>query len=151
MEAVCRNFGPMEEINKISSKLQEIPDFRRLRGRRYNLHNLLTISILAIVSGADDFEAMASFANKKAVFLTENGLLDGHREPSHDIFRWIFMHFDGPAFSILLGAWLEHSVEKTLLPDATQGYLPKRIHLDGKSLRATRTQEHTRSALICLS
>lgn len=45
-------------------------------------------------------------------FLTENTLLNGHRKPSHDIFRCIFMRFDGPAFSILLGAWLEHSVEK---------------------------------------
>lgn len=131
--------------------MKEVPDFRKARGRRYELYKLLTISVLAIVAGADDFEAMAAFVERKAPFLREIGLLDDKRKPSHDLFRWIFMHLDSAGFSLVLGAWLEYSVANLPLEINTEAVLPKRIHIDGKSLRATRTQAHTRSALQVVS
>lgn len=140
-------------IDKITSKMKEVADFRKLRGQRYRLYNLLTISILAMVAGADDYEAMAAFAASKEDFLVENGLLDGKRRPSHDIFRWVFKHLNAEGFSLLLGVWLEQSVEKARFQclENAKVPMPKRIHIDGKSLRATRTNEHTRSALQVVS
>lgn len=140
----------MDKVDKITSKMKEVTDFRKHKGRRYKLHNILTISILSLLSGADDFDGMAVFAKSKKDFLLEQGLLDGYNFPSHDLFRWIFMRMDGNAFAMLLGTWLEHSLEKASISSADPPPL-KRIHIDGKSLRATRTNEHSRTALQVVS
>ena len=150
----------MTNIPLIVENLKEIEDFRHARGQRYKLYNLLTMSILAIVAGSDDFESMATFCEMRSSFLSKHGLLEGERIPSHDLFRWIFMHLDKTGFAFFLSAWLE-----AMLSDAIEGnksFLPsenadpsiihaKMIHVDGKSLRATRTSEHTRTALQIVS
>jgi predicted transposase YbfD/YdcC len=137
--------------------MQSIPDFRKARGQRYNLHNLLTISILAFLSGADDFEMIAAFAKRKQSFLQSVNLLDDKRLPSHDLFRWLFMHLDKSAFSQLLAAWLSESIDKTNISQLSEADLlkyasePKKIQIDGKALRASRTSEHTKTALQVVS
>lgn len=141
----------MTNISLLVSKLQEIQDFRQARGQRYNLHNLLAISILAIISGADDFEAIAEFTRSRCQFLSSHQLLDGKRFPSHDIFRWIFMRLERQSFAKLLSLWLESAVEIHQSELPIKGSESKMIHIDGKSLRATRTSEHTRTALQIVS
>ncbi len=133
--------------------MEQIPDFRKRRGRRYNLHNLLVISILAFLSGADDFEGIAAFAKRKQVFLSIEGLLEAERVPSHDLFRWVFMSLDKAYFSHLLSAWLSCCIESSHLDLSVQN--PERalrkIQVDGKSLRASRRAEHPRTALQVVS
>jgi|JI10StandDraft_1071094.scaffolds.fasta_scaffold430278_1 predicted transposase YbfD/YdcC len=143
----------MEAIDKIVLTMKNVPDFRKAKGQRYKLHNLLTISILAISAGADTFEDFAAFCESKQLFLQNQGLLVGDRLPSHDLFRWIFMRLDSAAFASLLSAWLEEALAKAkCLPQKDASPLPLRqIHIDGKSLRATRTTEHTRTALQVVS
>jgi predicted transposase YbfD/YdcC len=126
-------------------QMRLVPDFRKPQGKRYLLCNILTIMVLAMLSGADDFEAIASFSVHKADFLIENGLLDGKNMPSHDLFRYIMMHIDKSIFSQFLVTWLENTDVKTD-PDAVVFN-----HIDGKVLRATRTAEHTRTALLVLN
>lgn len=140
----------MDKIDKITNKMKEVIDFRKPKGQRYKLYNILTISILSLISGADDFEGMAVFVTSKKEFLLEQGLIDGHNFPSHDLFRWIFMRMDVHAFAVLLGTWLEYSLEKISISPTDPPPL-KRIHIDGKSLRATRTNEHSRTALQIVS
>lgn len=140
----------METIEPIKSHLCSIPDFRKARGQRYNLHNLLTISILAVVSGADDFEMIAAFAQRKQSFLQSVNLLDAKRLPSHDLFRWIFMRLDKAAFSQVLSAWLDETIKQSPLATVPFGE-PRRIQIDGKALRASRTAEHTKTALQVVS
>jgi predicted transposase YbfD/YdcC len=138
----------MCNIELLTTNLQSISDFRKPQGRRYKLHNLLTIMILAILSGSDDFEAMSLYCVKKADFLRARGLLDATNLPSHDLFRWILMHLDKSAFSQILCAWLD-SFEP---PCNESAFTEKRlIHIDGKVLRATRTSEHSRTGLLVLN
>lgn len=138
----------MCNIELLTENLRTITDFRKPQGQRYKLHNLLTIMVLAILSGSDDFESMALFCIKKVDFLCERGLLDGKNSPSHDLFRWILMHLDKAAFSQLLCAWLD-----SFDPLAEQSALTDKrlIHIDGKVLRATRTSEHSRTGLLVLN
>jgi predicted transposase YbfD/YdcC len=138
----------MCNIEILTTNLQSVPDFRKPQGRRYKLHNLLTIMILSMLSGSDDFEAMSLYCVKKAYFLRERGLLDDKNLPSHDLFRWILMHLDKSAFSHILCAWLESfdpSCDESALKDK------RFIHIDGKVLRATRTCEHSRTGLLVLN
>jgi predicted transposase YbfD/YdcC len=138
----------MSNIEVFTNNLKTIPDFRKPQGQRYKLHNLLTIMVLAMLSGCDDFESMALYCEKKADFLKDRGLLDGKNKPSHDLFRWIMLHLNKSAFSEILCAWLE-SFEK---PAVENESVEKRmIHIDGKVLRATRTSVHSRTALLVLN
>lgn len=132
----------MTNIDVFKDSLKSIPDWRKPQGKRYELHNLLTIMVLAMLSGSDDFESMALYCKEKAAFLQSHHLLDGKRYPSHDLFRWILMSLDKSKFSHLLSSWLE----ATDLPT-----LERSIHIDGKVLRATRTTEHSRTALCILN
>ena len=104
--------------------------------------------VLAILSGCDDFEAMALFCKTKADFLREHQLLDEKNLPSHDLFRWILMNLDKSAFSHLLCAWLK-SIDRPSLDNVALE--KKLIHIDGKVLRATRTSEHSRTGLLVLN
>lgn len=143
----------MNGLSKLREDIERIADFRKARGQRYVLHNLLVISILAFLSGADDFEGVAAFATQKASFLREKDLLGAKGLPSHDIFRWIFIRLDKESFSKFLSAWLSASIAQKKLtgedpPFNSEG---RTIHIDGKSLRASRRAEHTKTALQVVS
>ncbi len=134
-------------------QVKKIQDFRKARGQRYRLHNLLAIFILAIISGADDFEAVAEFAKSRGDFLKRHQLIENDRFPSHDLFRWILQMIDKQSFSKLLSTWLQTAAEQIVLKEATVA-IPthKMIHIDGKSLRASRSgNQHSRSALQIVS
>ena len=132
----------MTKIEVFSEHLECIKDFRKPQGKRYQLHNLLTIMVLVMLSGCDDFEAMALFSRKKADFSRAHHLFDDKKVPSHDLFRWIMMSIDKFFFSHFLHAWLESmppNFEDVDSPELSKNF----IHIDGKVLRATRTAEHT--------
>jgi hypothetical protein len=74
----------MSNIEVFTNNLKTIPDFRKPQGQRYKLHNLLTIMVLAMLSGCDDFESMALYCEKKADFLKDRGLLDGKNNASFE-------------------------------------------------------------------
>lgn len=132
----------MTHIDLFRENLKSVPDFRKPQGKRYELYNLLTIMVLSMLSGADDFEAMALYCREKSDFLIPYGILDGKNYPSHDLFRLLMMRIEKSQFSHLLCSWLE----ATDLPLSERS-----IHIDGKVLRATRTAEHSRTALCILN
>ena len=148
----------MNGIELLVSEVRKIEDFRKLRGQRYKLHNLLSIFILAIIAGADDFVAISTFASSKKVFLVKHGLIQDNRIPSHDIFRHVLMMLKKSELAKLLAIWLQNAVDNsssttsTVATIAPNDLQPKMIHIDGKSLRATRKgNQHTRSALQIVS
>ena len=145
----------MNRIEVLISEVSEIKDNRKLRGRRYKLSNLLSIFILAVIAGADDFVAISTFASSKKDFLTRHGLIQKDRIPSHDTFRHILIHLEKSELSRLLSIWLQKAIDNIKFSDKkaiSKDLLPKMIHIDGKSLRATRKGgEHTRSALQIVS
>lgn len=60
----------MCNIELLTTNLRSVPNFRKRQGRRYELHNLLTIMVLSMLSGSDDLEAIALYCVKKADFFT---------------------------------------------------------------------------------
>lgn len=143
----------MDSITLLVAEVKQINDWRNSRGQRYALHNILSIVILAIIAGADDYVAFSAYCKGKKDFLIKHGLLDGVHYPSHDLFRQILQALDKTSFAQLLSVWLERAIESKELSEQEVTAIsakstPKMIHIDGKSLRATRcSNQHSRSAL----
>ncbi|MGB0838616.1 MAG: transposase family protein, partial [Chitinophagales bacterium] len=117
----------MNGIILLLSETSKIEDFRKARGQRYKLHHLLSIFILAVVAGADDFVAVETFAKSKKAFLTKNGLIQNEGIPSHDIFRWILEHLDKSSLAQLLGFWLQNAVDHISATDLSKATQVSRI------------------------
>lgn len=74
--------------------LAEVPDFRRQnKNFRHKLLDILVISVLAVLSGADDFEEIAWFGQQKAAVCQRYLALE-HGIPSDDTFRRLFQGLD---------------------------------------------------------
>lgn len=127
-------------IVSLQSKLGEIEDFRKQKGMQYRLVDLLFSSFVALLCGADDFEAMALFCERKKSVL--NQFCSFNQTPSHDTFRRLFGHLDSRQFLKAVLEWLgaEDSLGDKVL-----------VNIDGKAIRATRTREHVKSALQVVS
>lgn len=139
----------MESIQLLIEEVKQIEDYRKNRGQRYRLHNLLSIIILSVIAGADDYVAISEYCKSKKDFLLKHHLIDGRFYPSHDLFRLVLQNLNREQFAKLLANWLRRAIDLQELPIINSEALPqKMIHVDGKSLRASRSgNQHTRSAL----
>lgn len=107
----------------------------------YPLVNILFMSICAVIAGADDFVAIAKFANlKKSWFGKFLDLSSGI--PSHDRFNAIINALDPNEFEPLLLDWL------TDLHEITSGQV---IAIDGKTLRRSYDRTSGKAAIHMVS
>src|SRR5690606_32690226 len=91
----------------------------------YPLVNVLFMMICGVIAGADDFVAIARFANTKKTWFAK--FLDmSAGVPSHDRFNAILNAIKPEEFEPILLAWL------TQLHQVTKGQV---IAIDGKTLR----------------
>ena len=106
--------------------LAELPDPRRPH-HRHKLMDILTIALFAVISGADGWVAVATYALSKEPWLkTFLELPEGI--PSHDTFGRVFARLDPQAFEECFMQWVATLVE------LSGGKL---VALDGKSLRGS--------------
>jgi hypothetical protein len=128
--------------------LAQLLDFRRQnKNFRHKLLDILVISVLAALSGADDFVEIANFGRQKAALLGRYLSLE-HGPPSHDTIERVFQHLNAARFTACFQAWMQE-----LLPDKS----PEQICFDGKTMRGVRaTALHVVSAVaastgLCLT
>lgn len=120
---------------------RDLPDPRSNRNQRYKLFDILAISICAVLSGANDWVNIASFARKKERWLhtfleLPNGL------PSHDTFDRVFRLIDPDEFERRFIEWTR--LVANLLPREV-------VAIDGKTLRGSRDEKNGKSAIHCVS
>lgn len=116
----------MSEVTtaRIEDHFEGLTDPRRREGT-YPLVNIVVIALCAVVSGADDFVAIARWANMKKDWLAK--FLDmSEGVPSHDRFNMIMGALRPPEFEKCLLSWI------TSLHEITDGQV---IAIDGKTLR----------------
>ena len=91
--------------------LAHVPDYRRPGGNfRHPLLSILVISVLAVLSGADNVEEMAVFGQQKQAVLARHlDLPNG--VPTAETFRRVFEHLDAAAFNAAFLRWV-----RALLP-----------------------------------
>ena len=107
----------------------------------YPLTNILFMAICAVIAGADDFVAIAKFANtKKEWFAKYLDLSAGI--PSHDRFSAILARVKPAEFEKALLQWI------TALQEISEGQI---IAIDGKTLRRSYDKASSKSALHMVS
>ena len=92
----------MESILSILSHFTQLRDFRDPCGLRHKFGDIIVITILAIICGADEFSDIENFGESKEDFLRSflelpNGI------PSHDTFGRIFSLLDPEVFRTCFG------------------------------------------------
>lgn len=110
----------------LQSQLAQIPAFRRQnKNFRHFLVDILAISVLATLCGADDFEEIALFGQQKEALLRRYLPLP-YGPPAVDTFRRVFEKLDVAHFNACFMAWMQE-----ILPPEQVG----QICVDGKTLR----------------
>lgn len=104
---------------------QRLRDPRREHRKRHLLLDIIAITLCAVIAGADDWQQVAAFAQRRQDWLQgflrlPNGI------PSHDTFERVFDRLDPQAFQACFQHWVE-----ALAGSLGLGH----IAIDGKTLR----------------
>jgi predicted transposase YbfD/YdcC len=128
-------------VESLLTRLRLVPDARDERGRRHDLVEVLFIALVAMVSGADDAEAMEDFGDANESWFREFLELP-HGIPSQDTFLRVFAMLDPNAVQTLFRNWVEG------LRTVWEG---GHIALDGKTLRRSFNQASGGKAIHMVS
>ena len=136
--------SPESDSEPRSVRLQDhfasLSDPRR-RKVTYPLVNVVTIAVCAVICGADDFVAIATWGRSRREWLET--ILDLRAGiPSHDRFNAIFQALDPGAFEKCLLGWI------AALHEATAGQV---VAIDGKTLRGSFDKASGKSAIHMVS
>jgi predicted transposase YbfD/YdcC len=127
-------------ITQVKEHFADLPDPRR-REVVYPLVNIVVMALCAVISGADDFVAIAKWANTKRDWLAK--FLDlSAGIPSHDRFNAILGAIKPAEFEKCLLSWI------TALHELTDGQV---IAIDGKTLRRSFDAASGKSAIHMVS
>lgn len=133
----------MTEQSSLSllAHFRPLEDPRVERTREHLLLDIIAIAICAVIAGADDWVAVATFARAKhdwfARFLTlPNGI------PSHDTFGRVFARLDPTRFAECFQNWMATLCQRLGL---------KQVALDGKTLRRSHDRGKGKAALHLVS
>lgn len=118
-----------------------IPDPRRTKGQLHHLTDIIVISILAVISGADTFTDIEIYARAKEPWLKTflelpNGI------PSHDTFKWVLSLLKPSLWQTRFINWVkELEIPAPVLNENHQ--IINVMAIDGKTARRSRNaNEH---------
>ncbi len=115
---------------KLRSALDQIDDPRRELGRKHFLNDILVISIIAIISGAETWNNIEDYAKIKESFL-RSFLRLPHGIPSHDTFNRVFSIIDPEQFEKCFIDWFQSTVKIEM---------GEFISIDGKTIRGAKSK-----------
>src|SRR5215204_2959529 len=125
----------------ISEHFATVTDPRAERGREHRLIDILTITLCAVLCGADDWVAVATYGEAKEAWLrTFLALPNGI--PSHDIFGRVFRLLDPDELRRCFLGWVQAVVGASAVGGEPAGVGRQVVAVDGKTLR----RSHDRGA-----
>jgi predicted transposase YbfD/YdcC len=119
-----------EHVQSLYALLQQVPDYRAKRGRRYEAATVLVILLLAKLAGECTLSGVAQWARLRAPWLKQ--ALGVARLPCANTYAYVCAHLDVGELTAKVHEWLTQ-VAPTHSPDALVQWA-----LDGKVLRGTR-------------
>jgi len=111
------------------------------RTKRHHLLDIVTITVCAVICGADSWVAVEQFGHRKEAFLRRFLELP-HGIPSHDTVGRVFAALDPAAFEACFLAWVQDTVR------LTAGQV---VAIDGKTLRRSHDRAAGRGPLHLVS
>jgi predicted transposase YbfD/YdcC len=127
--------------NSVLSHFQHLQDPRVERTKDHSLVAIITIAILAVLSGANGFVAIQTYGKAKQAWL-ETFLDLPHGIPSHDTFGRVFAVLDPIELQNSFLGWIGSITEKLGL---------ELIHVDGKTTKGSYDRESKLKALHTVS
>ncbi|MFF0010868.1 ISAs1 family transposase [Streptomyces sp. NPDC005374] len=125
-------------LGTLAGVLDQVPDPRRIRGRRYRIGSLLALCLLAVLSGAKSVTAIARFAADSDIALrTRLGLT--RATPDTTTLGRLLARLDGDALDDAIGTWLAHDARD---PADEPGDTLVGLAVDGKAVRGSRTSDN---------
>src|SRR3954469_4578228 len=112
--------------------LAQIPDPRSRRGRRHPLPAILSLAVLAMLTGCKSYQAIAQFGRDKGFPLAHALGFTRGKTPTKSTFSVLFRRLDVAAFEAALSAWVAARlpVEQLLV-----------LAIDGKTARGSKDGE----------
>jgi len=114
----------------LRSYLQRVKDVRRKQGQRYDLGNIILLSILAVLSGAVSYRKIHAFIKVHFELLKEVFGIEWKRVPAYTTIRKILRRVDADS---LESVFREYSQEL----DSKAGEGKRVIACDGKTLKGS--------------
>ena len=138
----------MESDNNIYAlidALAQIKDYRKKRGVRYKLCDLLLLVIYAVLAGQTEGIDMEYYVELKFEYF--NKLIGLKRCPSHDTFSRVIRYTDFDRLSNILNEWLD-----CYYPELVKKYGKYKIlHVDGKAIRAANEKANGEKQIYLLN
>jgi len=128
-------------MNCFAEHFDHLDDVRRDQGKLHQLADILTITLCAVLAGAEGWDDIATFAQVKAEWLSKRLELK-HGSPSSDTIRRVVAAIKAEAFAKGFVRWVESVARKI------DGEV---IAIDGKMLRRSYDKDDPKAALHIVS
>jgi hypothetical protein len=122
----------MSTPSSLLDVLAQVPDPRSRHGRRHPLAAILSLAVVAMLSGAKTYQAIAQFGREKGFALAHLLGFRRGKTPAKSTFSVIFRSLDIDAFEAAVARWISSRI-----PEGQE----KPISLDGKTARGSRDGE----------
>lgn len=127
--------------SSILEHFSSIPDPRMDRQKLHKLSDIFFITLCAVICGANDWVAVATYGKAKEVWFTKVLGLE-HGIPSHDTFGNVFAVIEIQLFSECFSRWMSDLVKLSF---------GEVIAIDGKCLRRSMDTTSNKSAIYMVS
>lgn len=135
------SIGSFEITRKFSAYFTQVKDPRVEKTRLHSLTNIITISILAVIAGAEGWEDIEEYGVNKKEWL-ETFLEFPFGIPSPDTFRRVFERINPKEFEQCFQMWIQSLVEKLGV---------EVVAIDGKALKGSSDRKSQLKALHLVS
>lgn len=120
----------------------QLSDPRLNRNKKHNLTDIIVLSILAVICGAESWDSIEEFGKARIDFLKKvlylpNGI------PSHDTINRVFSMLKPDKFESIFISWTDTLRDKTLTNDV--------IAIDGKTVCGSKDSFHKKSPIHIVS
>jgi len=133
----------LEALAHFQRAVECLPDPRRSQGQRYPLRTVIVTALMGMVCGADDAQAMQTWAEANEDWL--GGFVDvPHGVPTQDVYLSVFAALEPTSFQAVFRAWTELLLTR-LDEDVRQ------LAVDGKASRRSFDRGNGRTALHTVS
>jgi predicted transposase YbfD/YdcC len=140
MAAVATDFGSIAEATIFLHYFNDLPDTRQAGKVVYRLNEVLLLSLLAVLAGAESFTDIARFGERKLALLRRFlPFADG--TPPHDTVGDIFASLDAGAFQRCFVDWVA-ALTKTPV---------EVIAIDGKTMRGSAGSKASKAPIHMVS
>lgn len=130
------------EKTSLHRYFENIPDYRIARNKKHSLTDVIILSILAVICGAESWNSIEEFGKTKIDFLRTflklpNGI------PSHDTINRVFSNLRPKIFEELFVKWVEEIKDDSIKKEV--------ISIDGKCIKGSKDSFHRQSPIHMVS